>query len=78
MEHSPREIASLLIDRAAAAGGDTLLEEAGVLLAYFAEAGKDYVIRRDYSGENLGVTYTHPSMIGAVVRLYDTGARVPQ
>lgn len=77
MEHNPREIASLLIDRAAAEGGDKLLEEAGVLLAYFAEAGKDYVIRRDYGGENLGVTYMHPDMIGAVVRVYDTGTRVP-
>ena len=77
MEHSPREIASLLIDRATDAGGDALLEEAGVLLAYFAEAGKDYVIRKDYNGENLGVAYTHPDMIGAVVRVYDTGRRVP-
>lgn len=75
MTQNMREIAGMLIERAAAAGGDKLLEEAGVLLAYFSEAGQEYVIRKDYAGENLGVTYTHPDMIGAVVRMYDTGRR---
>ena len=77
MKQNVSEIAGLLIKRAAASGGDKLLEEAGVLLAYFAESGGDYVIRKDYGGENLGVVYTHPDMIGAVVRVYDTGERVP-
>lgn len=72
-----REIATQLIERASAAGGDKLLEEAAIMLMYFADNGKEHVIRKDYSGENLGVTYTHPDMIGAVVKMYDTGARVP-
>ncbi len=72
-----REIATQLIERASATGGDKLLEEAAIMLMYFADNGKEYVIRKDYSGENLGVTYTHPDMIGAVVKMYDTGARVP-
>ena len=72
-----REIATQLIERASATGGDTLLEEAAIMLMYFADNGKEYVIRKDYAGENLGVTYTHPDMIGAVVKMYDTGERVP-
>ena len=77
MKNNMLEIAGQLIKRAGASGGDELLESAAVLLAHFAESGADYVVRKDYDGENLGVICTHPGMIGAVVRVYDTGARVP-
>ena len=51
--------------------------EASAKLSKTLESREKYVIRKDYSGENLGVIYTHPDMIGTVVAICDTGERVP-
>ena len=80
------ELAGQLVERAAQHGGDKLLEEAAVLLLWFLEeraallnalgGGDQYVIRKDKE-DSLGVIYTDPALIGAVVVMRDTGRRVP-
>ena len=37
--------------------------------------GEQYVVRKDYDGANMGVIYTPPELIGAVVTQIDTGRK---
>lgn len=68
-------LATKLLARAAEAGGDTLLEEAAILAQYVIEAGQNCIVQPNAADHSYGVIYTSADLIGAVIRVYDTGAR---